>query len=57
MSKYRDASAEVMTVMKRFSDFIERASIDEAYIDLTAAVDARIKVSALERALMKYTLI
>ena len=44
MTKYREASADVMAVMKRFSDFIERASIDEAYIDLTAAVDKRLKV-------------
>ena len=44
MTKYREASADVMNVMKRFSDSIERASIDEAYVDLTSAVDARIKV-------------
>ncbi|XP_067835457.1 DNA polymerase eta [Heptranchias perlo] len=36
LSKYREASAQVMGVMSRFG-VIERASIDEAYLDLTAA--------------------
>jgi len=39
LSKYRQASAEVFAVLNTFDDVIvERASIDEAYLDLTVAV-------------------
>ncbi|MED6269055.1 hypothetical protein CHARACLAT_029091 [Characodon lateralis] len=37
LTHYREASVEVIEVMSRFA-VIERASIDEAYMDLTAAV-------------------
>lgn len=40
--RYREASVEVMKVMSRFA-VIERASIDEAYMDLTSAVQERLK--------------
>lgn len=40
--RYREASVEVMGVMSRFA-VIERASIDEAYIDLTSAVQERLQ--------------
>ncbi|XP_038593220.1 DNA polymerase eta [Micropterus salmoides] len=39
---YREASVEVIEVMSRFA-VIERASIDEAYMDLTAAIQQRLK--------------
>ncbi|XP_053568796.1 DNA polymerase eta [Bombina bombina] len=42
LSKYRDASVEVMEIMSRFA-VVERASIDEAYIDLTVAVQKRLQ--------------
>ena len=42
LCSYRDASVEVIEVMSRFA-VIERASIDEAYMDLTAAVQQRLK--------------
>ncbi|XP_037321289.2 DNA polymerase eta [Pungitius pungitius] len=42
LTHYRDASVEVIEVMSRFG-MIERASIDEAYVDLTAAVQQRLK--------------
>ncbi|KAF7253237.1 DNA polymerase eta [Varanus komodoensis] len=42
LTKYREASMEVMEVMSRFA-VIERASIDEAYMDLTSAVKERLK--------------
>ncbi|XP_043367504.1 DNA polymerase eta isoform X4 [Dermochelys coriacea] len=42
LSRYREASVEVMKVMSRFA-VIERASIDEAYMDLTTAVQERLK--------------
>jgi DNA polymerase-4 len=34
-SRYRDYSAQVYEVLKRFSPLVEMASIDEAYIDMT----------------------
>ncbi|XP_004605878.1 DNA polymerase eta isoform X1 [Sorex araneus] len=42
LTKYREASVEVMGIMSRFA-VIERASIDEAYVDLTGAVQERLK--------------
>ncbi|XP_012709756.2 DNA polymerase eta [Fundulus heteroclitus] len=42
LTLYREASVEVIEVMSRFA-VIERASIDEAYMDLTAAVQQRWK--------------
>lgn len=42
LTPYREASVEVIEVMSRFA-VIERASIDEAYMDLTAAVQQRLK--------------
>ncbi|XP_034377922.1 DNA polymerase eta [Arvicanthis niloticus] len=42
LTKYREASVEVMEIMSHFA-VIERASIDEAYIDLTSAVQERLQ--------------
>ncbi|XP_077018001.1 DNA polymerase eta isoform X2 [Tamandua tetradactyla] len=42
LSKYREASVQVMEVMSQFA-VIERASIDEAYVDLTSAVRERLQ--------------
>ncbi|XP_014390863.1 PREDICTED: DNA polymerase eta isoform X2 [Myotis brandtii] len=42
LTKYREASVEVMEVMSHFA-VIERASIDEAYVDLTSAVRERLQ--------------
>ncbi|KAG8428930.1 hypothetical protein GDO86_018798, partial [Hymenochirus boettgeri] len=42
LSKYREASVEVMEVMSQFA-VVERASIDEAYIDLTDSVERRLR--------------
>uniref|UniRef100_G1KJL3 DNA polymerase eta n=1 Tax=Anolis carolinensis TaxID=28377 RepID=G1KJL3_ANOCA len=42
LTRYREASVEVMEVMSRFA-VIERASIDEAYMDLTSAVHERLQ--------------
>ncbi|KAK5854108.1 hypothetical protein PBY51_015206 [Eleginops maclovinus] len=42
LTPYREASVEVIEVMSRFA-VIERASIDEAYMDLTDAVQQRLK--------------
>uniref|UniRef100_A0A674A133 DNA polymerase eta n=1 Tax=Salmo trutta TaxID=8032 RepID=A0A674A133_SALTR len=42
LTHYREASVQVFEVMSRFA-VLERASIDEAYMDLTAAVQQRLK--------------
>ncbi|XP_048865626.1 DNA polymerase eta [Brienomyrus brachyistius] len=42
LTHYREASVEVIEVMSRYA-VIERASIDEAYVDLTAAVQQRLR--------------
>ncbi|XP_072293156.1 DNA polymerase eta [Eucyclogobius newberryi] len=42
LTPYREASVEVFEVMSRFA-VIERASIDEAYMDLTSVVHQRLK--------------
>lgn len=39
---YRKASQEIMKIIKRYSPVFQRASIDEAYADITSAVDAKI---------------
>jgi len=41
LSKYRDAGKEVIEVLVGFGAVVERASIDEAYIDITAMVEER----------------
>ncbi|KAF9416460.1 hypothetical protein HW555_006221 [Spodoptera exigua] len=42
ISKYRDAGKEVARVLQKFTPLLERASIDEAYLDITAPVEARL---------------
>ena len=39
--RYRDAGAEVIDVLCRHCKLVERASVDEAYLDLTDDVSAR----------------
>ena len=38
LTVYREAGAEVIKVLSTFSDSLERASIDEAYLDLSDSV-------------------
>lgn len=38
LTRYRDAGAEVIEVLQTFADVCERASVDEAYLDLTDRV-------------------
>lgn len=40
---YRKASQDIMKVIKRFCPVFQRASIDEAYADITSTVDDMIK--------------
>ena len=51
LARYRRASFEVIKVMQKFSSFIERASIDEVYIDVTGSVDERLQNGLEEIAL------
>lgn len=39
LTRYRQAGAEVITVLCQFAKCVERASIDEAYIDLTEEIN------------------
>ncbi|XP_055586668.1 DNA polymerase eta [Uranotaenia lowii] len=43
ISKYRDAGKEVAAVLQTFTPLLERASVDEAYMDITERVLARLK--------------
>ncbi|KAI5635479.1 impB/mucB/samB family domain-containing protein [Phthorimaea operculella] len=43
ITKYREAGKEVARVLQRFTTLLERASIDEAYLDITAPVQERLK--------------
>ncbi|XP_054289147.1 DNA polymerase eta-like [Macrosteles quadrilineatus] len=42
LTKYRDAGREVIKVICEFSEVVQRASVDEAYIDLTEVVAQRL---------------
>ncbi|XP_073943536.1 DNA polymerase eta [Choristoneura fumiferana] len=42
ISKYRDAGIEVAKVLQTFTPLLERASIDEAYLDITGPVKERL---------------
>ncbi|NXU85119.1 POLH polymerase, partial [Xiphorhynchus elegans] len=57
LTRYREASAEVMQVLSRFAA-IERASIDEAYLDLTGSARDRLRAlrgAALPAAMLPST--
>ncbi|GBM53449.1 DNA polymerase eta [Araneus ventricosus] len=43
LTRYREAGASVIEVLCKFSDCVERASIDEAYLDLTEVITARME--------------
>ena len=39
--RYREAGAQVIGVLNKFCSCVERASVDEAYIDMTTEVTER----------------
>lgn len=43
LSKYRDAGKRVANVLQTFTPNLERASVDEAYMDITHIIDKRIQ--------------
>lgn len=42
LSKYREAGKEVAEVLQSFTTLLERASVDEAYLDITEKVQQRL---------------
>lgn len=42
LSKYRDAGKKVAAVLQNFTPLLERASVDEAYLDITEKVQNRL---------------
>lgn len=42
LSKYRDAGKEVAEVLQTYTPLLERASVDEAYLDITENVQSRL---------------
>src|SRR6476660_84521 len=40
MAVYRSESAEIVKIMRRITPMVERVSVDEAYLDVSAAVEA-----------------
>ncbi|KAG5869676.1 hypothetical protein JTB14_035602 [Gonioctena quinquepunctata] len=42
LTKYREAGKEVANVLQTFTSFIERASVDEAYLDVTTEVNKKL---------------
>ena len=49
---YRQAGAEVIQIFSEFTDIIERASIDEAFLDVSELVAKRIEICGLENSLI-----
>lgn len=43
LERYREASAKIFKVITRLVPLVERASIDEAYLDITDMVNKRLK--------------
>ena len=43
LTKYRDAGKEVIDVLAKFGGILERASIDEAYLDISDVVDEELQ--------------
>lgn len=48
---YRQAGAEVIQILAEFTSIIERASIDEAYLDVTELILKRIEAADLENSI------
>lgn len=43
VSRYRNAGKEVAEVLQTFTNLLERASVDEAYLDITEEVKKRLE--------------
>ena len=49
LNRYREAGAEVIKILSQFSSLIERASVDEAFLDITDTVHKRIEAMGFDR--------
>ena len=45
LTLYRQESAKILKVLQKFSDMVEKASCDEAFIDVTRQVELKYKFS------------
>lgn len=43
LTKYREAGKEVAAVLQKYSSLLERASVDEAYLDITQSVNNKLE--------------
>ena len=41
MALFREESKKIFAILRRFSDVVEKASCDEAFIDVTKEVDLK----------------
>jgi len=48
LTQFREAGAEVILVLAEFTDALERASIDEAYLDLTNVIESQLSKYTVE---------
>ncbi|XP_023949743.2 DNA polymerase eta [Bicyclus anynana] len=58
ITKYRDAGKDVAKILQKFTPLLERASIDEAYLDITSPVQKRLEtlnIQALSSDMMPHT--
>ena len=55
VARYREAGAEVIDVLCRFCKCVERASIDEAYLDVTEEVNQRMSSAVIDPCLLPHT--
>lgn len=47
LNRYRRAGCEIIDVLKKHCNIIERASVDEAYLDITDIIDKRILTNSI----------
>ncbi|NP_001127801.1 DNA-directed DNA polymerase eta [Nasonia vitripennis] len=47
-SRYRSAGREVIDVLKKYCNIVERASVDEAYLDITQIVDDKLSKEIID---------
>lgn len=57
LTRYRDAGAEVIEVLSSFCDCVERASIDEAYLDITQLVVSKLETEILAEQLPQTSIV
>jgi DNA polymerase-4 len=55
MERYRRASEQVMAILRRYSDKVEVAGMDEAYVDLSGSPTPKTRVRRLKRDILDAT--